>query len=89
MRRLAICLLLGLVFASARLAAAHHSFAAVFDGEKDVKLTGEVVSVEWTNPHFHFSIDVKDAGGAVDALAVRRAIRRTCSCGKAGGVTRR
>ena len=49
----------------ARLAAAHHSFAAVFDGEKAVTLTGEVANVEWTNPHFHFSIDVKDAGGAV------------------------
>lgn len=50
---------------AARFAAAHHSFAAVFDGEKFVKLTGEVVSVEWTNPHFHFSVDVKDSAGAV------------------------
>ena len=50
---------------SARLAAAHHSFAAYFDGQKAVTLTGEVASVEWTNPHFHFSIDVKDADGAV------------------------
>ena len=38
---------------------------SVFDGEKAVTLTGEVASVEWTNPHFHFSIDVKDADGAV------------------------
>ena len=28
-------------------------------------MAGEVVDVEWTNPHFHFSIDVKDAAGAV------------------------
>jgi hypothetical protein len=65
MRRLAVLL----VFASsafiAHLAAAHHSFAAVFDGDKPVTMTGEVTGVEWTNPHFHFSIDVKDAGGAV------------------------
>jgi len=65
MRRLAVLV----VFASgvfiARLALSHHSFAAVFDGDKPVKMTGEVTGVEWTNPHFHFSIDVKDAGGAV------------------------
>jgi hypothetical protein len=66
MRRLAISLLLcsGLCFG--RFAAAHHSFAAVFDGDKAVKVTGEIVSVEWTNPHFHFSVDVKDSAGAVE-----------------------
>jgi len=65
MRRLAFLLVLGSSVLAARLAFAHHSFAAVFDGEKAVKLTGEVAEVEWTNPHFHFSIDVKDAAGAV------------------------
>ena len=65
MRRLAVLLLLGLGLCVGRLAAAHHSFAAVFDGNQAVTLAGEVVSVEWTNPHFHFSIDVKDAAGAV------------------------
>ena len=65
MRRLAVLLVLGSSLVVARLAAAHHSFAAVFDGEKAVTMTGEVADIEWTNPHFHFSIDVKDAGGAV------------------------
>jgi hypothetical protein len=65
MRRLTVLLLLGAGICSARLAAAHHSFAAVFDGDKAVKLAGEVVSVEWTNPHFHFSVDVKDPAGDV------------------------
>ena len=65
MRRLAVVLILALGFLGARLAAAHHSFAAYFDGQKAVTLTGEVANVEWTNPHFHFSIDVKDAAGAV------------------------
>jgi hypothetical protein len=58
-------LVLGLSICVARLATAHHSFAAVFDGDKSVKLTGEIVGVEWMNPHFHFSIDVKDTAGAV------------------------
>jgi hypothetical protein len=65
MRRLTIFLLLGCGLFAARLAAAHHSFAAVFDGEKAITLSGEVTDVEWTNPHFHFSIDVKDPAGAV------------------------
>jgi hypothetical protein len=65
MRRLAVLLLLGLGLCAARLAVAHHSFAAVFDSDKAVTIEGEVVDVEWTNPHFHFSLDVKDAAGAV------------------------
>src|SRR5688572_8341924 len=65
MRRLAVVLLLVSSVFVARLAAAHHSFAAYFDGQKAVTLTGEVANVEWTNPHFHFSIDVKGADGAV------------------------
>jgi hypothetical protein len=44
---------------------AHHSFAAVFDGEKQVELSGTVTSVEWTNPHIHFSIDVMGEDGTV------------------------
>jgi len=65
MRRLAFMLVLGSGSLAARFAAAHHSFAAVFDGDKPVKMTGQVTDVEWTNPHFHFSIDVKDQAGAV------------------------
>ena len=65
MRRLCVWLVLVAGCGTARLAAAHHSFAAVFDGEKFVKLTGEVVDIEWTNPHIHVSIAVKDEGGAI------------------------
>jgi hypothetical protein len=65
MHRFAVLLTIGCGLFAARLAAAHHSFAAYFDGQKAVTLTGEVASVEWTNPHFHFSIDVKDQTGEV------------------------
>lgn len=65
MRRVAFVLLLAGGLLAARFAAAHHSFAAVFDGERFVQLTGEIASIEWTNPHIHFSVDVKDAAGAV------------------------
>ena len=37
-----------------------HSFAAEFDADKPIKLTGIVTKVEWTNPHVWFYINVKD-----------------------------
>ncbi len=44
---------------------AHHSGAAEFDSTKKIDLTGTVTKVEWTNPHAHFFMDVKDASGNV------------------------
>jgi len=46
-------------------AAAHHSGAAEFDSNKKIDLSGVVTKVEWTNPHAHFYMDVKDASGNV------------------------
>ena len=42
---------------------AHHSGAAVFDPNKKLDMTGVVTKVEWTNPHAHFFMDVKDSAG--------------------------
>ena len=44
---------------------AHHAFAAEFDADKPVKLTGSVTKLDWTNPHAWIYIDVKDDGGKV------------------------
>ena len=41
-------------------AIAHHSFAAEFDANNRVELSGIVTKVEWTNPHVWFYINVKD-----------------------------
>jgi hypothetical protein len=49
----------GLLVAGARVSA-HHSFAAEFDADKPIKLTGIVTKVEWTNPHVWFYVNVKD-----------------------------
>jgi hypothetical protein len=46
---------------------AHHSFGATFDANKPVTITGVLTKVQWTNPHSHIYLDVKDKDGAVVA----------------------
>jgi hypothetical protein len=50
-------------------AAAHHSFAAIFDAAKPVKVTGTVTRVEWMNPHTWIYIDAKKDDGSVEQWA--------------------
>ncbi|HVY66628.1 MAG TPA: DUF6152 family protein, partial [Gammaproteobacteria bacterium] len=50
-------------------AAAHHSFASIFDSAKPVKVTGTVTRVEWMNPHTWIYVDAKKEGGGVEQWA--------------------
>lgn len=62
-----------LALLSAGTAFAHHSVQAEFDVNKEISLTGTVVSVEWINPHSYIHIDVKNASGKVERWAFEMA----------------
>ena len=62
--RLGVCLT-ALVWLVAIPAQAHHSFGAEFDANKPITLKGVVRKVEWTNPHSHFSLEVRDEKGRI------------------------
>ena len=64
----------------------HHAFAAEFDANKGIKLSGTVTKLEWSNPHAWLYVDVKDEAGKITNWAfelgspnglVRRGWRRT------------
>ena len=60
----------GVLMAAALPAAAHHSFSAEFSRDRPVTLEGEVVMMEWVNPHSWLHIDVPQADGSVERWMV-------------------
>jgi hypothetical protein len=67
--RVATTALFAVLLAAGAPALAHHSFAAQYDANKPITLTGKVTKVEWMNPHVYFYVDVKDDKGAVTSWA--------------------
>jgi hypothetical protein len=49
---------------------AHHSFAAEYDADRPVTLTGSVTKMAWINPHSWIYIDVTKPDGTVEKWAV-------------------
>ena len=46
-------------------ALAHHSFAAIFDKEQPITVSGVINKVDWKNPHMYFYVDVTEEDGEV------------------------
>src|SRR5579863_1662888 len=44
---------------------AHHAFAAEYDENKRVTVSGAVIGFKWTNPHAWLYVDEKDESGKV------------------------
>ena len=86
MRAKFVLSLVGGVLLSTLAARAHHSFAAEFDINQPITLTGTLTKMEWVNPHGWIYIDVKEADGKVTNWAIeaggptallRRGLRKT------------
>jgi len=72
MRHLRIATL-SLALALTTVSQAHHSFSAMYDSKKPVRLSGILSKVEWTNPHSYFHIDVTGKDGTVTTWAAEGA----------------
>jgi hypothetical protein len=56
----------GIVFLAGPVPAlAHHAFAAEYDADQPLDLSGTVTKARWTNPHSWLYFDVKGADGSV------------------------
>ena len=58
------------VLGAAESATAHHSFAAEFDINQPIQLTGEVIRMEFTNPHSWIYLRVTTESGEVQEWAI-------------------
>ena len=72
-RILSLCLLTAASIAFSSTAVAHHSFAAMYDANKPIRLVGKLKKLDWTNPHSFFYIDVTDSKGVVHTWTIEGA----------------
>jgi hypothetical protein len=67
---LATALVIVLLALATAPAHAHHAFAAEFDINRPVQLTGTVTEVEWINPHSWIHVAVKKPDGTIEKWAI-------------------
>ena len=79
MRGRVVSLTLLALAVSIRLAGAHHSFSAVYDGKRSVTITGVVTQFRFVNPHALMTLEVTDKDGKVVAWVVEFAGRLNLS----------
>lgn len=48
---------------SAASVSAHHSFAATFDVNQPITITGKIVEMRWSNPHAWIYVEAAEADG--------------------------
>ena len=83
MKRLALIAIVGGVLVSAATVHAHHSFAATYIVDKEIKIEGEMVSFMFRNPHSFVHIEAPDDQGVVQRWAIEWA-----AAGQLSGVKR-
>ncbi len=65
LRGVLLAAVLGAALVPSFPAIAHHAFAAEYDAEQPLDLSGVVTKARWANPHSWLYFDVKGADGAV------------------------
>jgi hypothetical protein len=60
--------------------AAHHSFAAEFDGSKEIKATGAVTKLDWQNPHGWIHLTVTEICERTAAARGPDAVEQEWAC---------
>jgi len=68
--KIIVALLTAGVLCAGQQALAHHAFAAEYDSEKPVTLTGTLSKMEWVNPHGWIYMDVKQPDGTVQKWTI-------------------
>jgi hypothetical protein len=76
-----ICVAAAAILLTTMRLSAHHAFAAEYDENKRVTVSGTVTGFEWTNPHGWLYVDQEDEGGKVTSWSFE--------LGSPGGLSRR
>jgi hypothetical protein len=76
-----LCVAVATLLITAMPIPAHHAFAAEYDENKRVTVSGTVTRFEWTNPHAWLFVSGKDRSGKITAWSFEM--------GSPGGLARR